>query len=218
MGVGISRIMAVLLSLKIILSPDSNKVAPVSAKAGDVNSTEGTKDKYNFASVRKYFRNLMRSNSYSLERKKVKKDQKNPPLPDLVKELFTKNEESEEKWTPRISEKKEILLDENDSPSSVVIKSVTNLQSRLLDESLEEAEAHFEKLVVNKSLEKIEDSSITFSLDEDVMNDSLGELRVSQIDLSELKHDLDLSEDDESDDSSIDSDVVLDYLEKENIA
>merc|ERR1719228_1179634 len=187
--------MAVLLSHKIILSPDSNKVLPVSAKAGDaVNTTEGTKDKYNFASVRKYFRNLMRSNSYSLERKKVKKDQKNPPLPDLVKELFTKNEESEEKWTPRISEKKEILLDEKESPSSVVIKSVTNLQLRFLDESLEEAEAHFEKLVVNKSLEKIEDSSITFSLDEDAdaVNDSLGELRVSQIYLSELKHDLDL--------------------------
>merc|ERR1719228_10906 len=209
--------MAVLLSHKIILSPDSNKVLPVSAKAGDaVNTTEGTKDKYNFASVRKYFRNLMRSNSYSLERKKVKKDQKNPPLPDLVKELFTKNEESEEKWTPRISEKKEILLDEKESPSSVVIKSVTNLQLRFLDESLEEAEAHFEKLVVNKCLEKIEVSSITFSLDEGVVNDSLGELRVSQIDLSELKHDLDLSED-ESDDSSVDSDVVLDYLEKENI-
>merc|ERR1712215_182118 len=128
------QIMAVLLSHKKMLSPGSIKVVSAKVKSSDVqNSNEETKDKFSLASVCSYFRNLISCNSYSLERKKVQQYKKNPPLPDLVKEVFTKNKESEEKWTPRIlSEKKEILLDKHESSPSVLLQSVTNMQLRIL--------------------------------------------------------------------------------------
>merc|ERR550519_618259 len=98
--------MAVLLSHKKILSLSSNTVSAKDTNA--INNTVERKQTFNLASLRNYFKNIRksRSNSYSLESKKVKQDQKKSRLTDLVKELFTKNEEegeeeTREKCTPR---------------------------------------------------------------------------------------------------------------------
>ena len=201
--------MAVLLSHKKIdnVEDDSN--------TGSFEDSSDN-DKFSLGNVRSYFKKIMKNNSYSLEKSTKKKS----PLPEIVMEFFTaKIEEDavvEEKEASLAlsDEDNEILLDDQDSNSSVALNSFTNLQLRLLNESLEEAEASFEKLVKNKNLERLEEHSLTFSFDDDSLKNSFGELQIHQIDLCEFEHEVDLSiseEEDESTDSG--SDVAEEQLE-----
>merc|ERR1712129_427889 len=117
-------------------------------------------------------------------------------------------------------DEQEILLDDQRSnSSSVALNSFTNLQLRLLNDSLEESEESFEKLVKNKSETTLDDhDSITFSFDDDSIKDGcFGQLHIEQIDLCEFEHEIDLSKDDD-DSSDSDSDAVKIYLEGEEEA
>ena len=202
--------MAVLLSLK--------KIDNVEADSNNEDNIDS--EKYSLGNVKSYFKNLMKTNSYSLEKPAKKKS----PLPEIVKEFFTiKNADEAEVKENETSlsesvEEQEILLDDRDSNSSIVVNSFTNLQLRLLNDSLDEAEASFEKLVKDKNDEQIEDhDSLTFSFDDESLKDGcFGQLQIHQIDLCEFEHEIDLSEDEDDDDSTdSDSDIVKNHLEDE---
>eukprot|EP00092_Neocalanus_flemingeri_P030291 GFUD01032883.1.p1 GENE.GFUD01032883.1~~GFUD01032883.1.p1 ORF type:complete len:204 (+),score=64.77 GFUD01032883.1:51-662(+) len=199
--------MAVLLSHKNIDSEaESNS---------ECFEDKGDGYKFSLGNVKSYFKNLMKNNSYHLENAA----RKITPLPEIVKEIFTLKNDNEEIDERQISldvsgEEREILLEEQSSNSSVSLNSFTNLQLRFLNESLEEAEASFDKMVEKKNLERLEEYSLTVSSDDDSFKDSFGELRIHQIDLSEFEDEIDLSEEDNSSLDS-DTDIVTNHLYEE---
>merc|ERR1711887_197319 len=160
-------IMAVLLSLKKL----DNEVSDDNTE--DIIES----DKYSLGSVKTYFKNLMKTNSYAVGRSGKRKS----PLPDIVKEFFTvKNLDETDTLTEGDSFKtpdveKENLLDEHDGDDDYYSRSVnsfTNLRLRLIDDSLEEAEERLDNLVAS-SEEKSSigdnsnsNTSLTFSFEE----------------------------------------------------
>ena len=196
--------MAILLSVKTIDNVEA-----------DLNNEDNIdNEKYTLGNVKSYFKNLMKTNSYSLEKPAKKKS----PLPEIVKEFFTiKNADEENETSLSESlEEQEILLDDRDSNSSIAVNSFTNLQLRLLNDSLDEAEASLEKLVKDKNDDQIEEhDSLTFSFDDESLKDGcFGQLQIHQIDLCEFEHEIDLSEDEDDDTSTdSDSDIVKNHLE-----
>ena len=206
--------MAVLLSLK--------QLENVEASLDTEENTEHDKySKYNENIFTSYFKNLLKSNSYKLEKPAKKKS----PLPGMVKEFFTAKTIDEvatkvgDTRDESLDDQEILLDDQRSNSSSVALNSFTNLQLRLLNDSLEEAEESFEKLVKDNSETTLDDhDSITFSFDDDSLKDGcFGQLHIQKIDLCKFEHEIDLYED-EDDSTDSDSDAVKSYLEGEEEA
>merc|ERR1712083_723553 len=207
-------IMAVLLSLKKL----DNEVS-------DDNTEDVIEpDKYSLGSVKTYFRNLMRTNSYVVG----KSGRRKSPLPDIVKEFFTMKSaeetdagaEGETFQTP--TDEQENLLDEHDDDDDYYSKSAnsfTNLRLRLIDDSLEEAEERLDNLVASSeeksSIGGNSCTSFSFSFDEDssITESCFGRLHLEESENceSEKEFDMMLSEDEVAEADS-DNDIVVDHL------
>ena len=212
--------MAVLLSLKKL----DNEV-----EDENIENTTNEPEKYSLDSVKTYFRNLMKTNSYTVGKSGKRKS----PLPDIVKEFFTlKNvdemeAENDEESFKSPNDGTENLLDEHDvadyySKSLDSVNSFTNLRLRLMYDSLEKAEERFEDLVASIDEDKLsigDDNSyrsFTFSFDEDSINEGcFGSLHLEESEkgASEEEFEILLSEDENevSEDNS-DNDVVVNHL------
>ena len=210
--------MAVLLSLKKL----DNEV-----EDENIENTTNEPEKYSLDSVKTYFRNLMKTNSYTVGKSGKRKS----PLPDIVKEFFTlKNvdemeTEADEESFKSPNDGTENLLDEHDvddySKSLDAVNSFTNLRLRLMYDSLEKAEERLEDLVANIEEDKLSIGdnsyrSFTFSFDEDSINEGcFGSLHLEESEkgASEEEFEILLSEDENevSEDNS-DNDVVVNHL------
>ena len=210
--------MAVLLSLKKL----DNEV-----EDENIENTTNEPEKYSLDSVKTYFRNLMKTNSYTVGKSGKRKS----PLPDIVKEFFTlKNvdemeTEADEESFKSPNDGTENLLDEHDvddySKSLDAVNSFTNLRLRLMYDSLEKAEERLEDLVASIEEDKfsIGDNSyrsFTFSFDEDSINEGcFGSLQLEESEkgASEEEFEILLSEDeDEVSEDNSDNDVVVNHL------
>jgi len=183
----------------------------------DTDNTDDNNEveKYSLGSVKTYFRNLMKTNSYNV----AKTSKRKSPLPDIVKEFFTPKTCDEENNTETSvesqEEEEENLLDDGDYFNSFTASnSFTNLQLRLIDDSLEEAEERFEHLVTNNDEKKVmpDQRSFTFSFDEESIAEScFGKLQLEEIDMSD---EIELSDDDDAETDS-ESDAIVDHLEED---
>ena len=209
--------MAVLLSLKKL----DNEV-----EDENIENTTNEPEKYSLDSVKTYFRNLMKTNSYTVGKSGKRKS----PLPDIVKEFFTlKNvdemeTEADEESFKSPNDGTENLLDEHDvddySKSLDAVNSFTNLRLRLMYDSLEKAEERLD-LVANIEEDKLSIGdnsyrSFTFSFDEDSINEGcFGSLHLEESEkgASEEEFEILLSEDENevSGDNS-DNDGVVNHL------
>ena len=210
--------MAVLLSLKKL----DNEV-----EDENIENTTNEPEKYSLDSVKTYFRNLMKTNSYTVGKSGKRKS----PLPDIVKEFFTlKNvdemeTEADEESFKSPNDGTENLLDEHDvddySKSLDAVNSFTNLRLRLMYDSFEKAEERLEDLVASIEEDKLSIGdnsyrSFTFSFDEDSINEGcFGSLHLEESEkgASEEEFEILLSgdEDEVSEDNS-DNDVVVNHL------
>ena len=210
--------MAVLLSLKKL----DNEV-----EDENIENTTNEPEKYSLDSVKTYFRNLMKTNSYTVGKSGKRKS----PLPDIVKEFFTlKNvdemeTEADEESFKSPNDGTENLLDEHDgdgySKSLDAVNSFTNLRLRLMYDSLEKAEERLEDLVASIEEDKLSIGdnsyrSFTFSFDEDSINEGcFGSLHLEESEkgASEEEFEILLSEDeDEVSEDNSDNDVVVNHL------
>ena len=210
--------MAVLLSLKKL----DNEV-----EDENIENTTNEPEKYSLDSVKTYFRNLMKTNSYTVGKSGKRKS----PLPDIVKEFFTlKNvdemeTEADEESFKSPNDGTENLLDEHDvddySKPLDAVNSFTNLRLRLMYDSLEKAEERLEDLVANIEEDKLSIGdnsyrSFTFSFDEDSINEGcFGSLHLDESEkgASEEEFEILLSEDeDEVSEDNSDNDVVVNHL------
>merc|ERR1711955_120588 len=211
--------MAVLLSLKKL----DNEVED---KNIEIENTTNEPEKYSLDSVKTYFRNLIRTNSYTVGKSGKRKS----PLPDIVKEFFTlKNvdeieTEADEESFKSPNDGTENLLDEHDgddySKSLDSVNSFTNLRLRLMYDSLEKAEERLDDLVASIEENKLSNGdnsyrSFTFSCDEDSIDEGcFGRLHLEESEKgSEEEFEILLSEDENevAEDNSF-NDVVINHL------